>query len=154
MTKTIINSVAEFLQLVGEELGVSDWIMIDQKMINGFAEATRDHQWIHVDSERAQNDSSYKSTIAHGYLTLSLIPSLLDEIIKVNNTKQLINYSIEKFIFNAAVPVNSKLRMAAYLKSAKDLGNICMAKIQCLFQIEGQDGPVADGTIVFLYYFK
>lgn len=154
MNKIIINSVEDFLQLSGEKLGESNWTIVNQSMINLFADATHDHQWIHVDSEKAFADSPYKSTIAHGYLTLSLLPSLLSEIIEVRNLKQYVNYSIDKMIFKAAVPVNSRLRLVASLKSAKDLGNICKASINCTFEVEGQEQSVLDGTIVFLYYFK
>lgn len=153
MNKRIIGSVEDFLSLSGEVLGESECICVSQDIINHFADATFDHQWIHVDTERAKNESPYQTTIAHGYLTLSLIPYFLDEIMEVNNLKQLVNYSVDKMIFRSAVPVDSKLRMKATLKTAKDLGNICKASIQCLFEVEGKDEPVLDGTIVFLYYF-
>ena len=149
-----LNSVDDFLNLSGQFLGTSEWLTINQDVINHFADSTFDHQWIHVDSERAKIDSPYQTTIAHGYLTLSLIPHFLDQIIEVGNLKQLVNYSVDKMVFRSAVPVNSKLRMKASLKSAKDLGNICKASIQCSFVVEGKDEPVLDGTIVFLYYFK
>lgn len=154
MPKKIINSVEEFLELSGNELGKSNWIFVDQNMIDKFADATRDHQWIHVDTERAKLESPYHMTIAHGYFTLSLIPSFLDEMIEVKNQRQLVNYSIEQMVYKSAVPVNSKLRMAAYLESAKDIGNICKAKIRCTFNIEGVEQPVSEGTIVYLYYFE
>lgn len=153
MNKRTIGSVDEFLNLSGDFLGMSEWMTIDQNIINHFADSTFDHQWIHVDKERAETESSYKTTIAHGYLTISLIPHFLDEIFEVRNLKQLVNYSVEKMVFHSAVPVDSKLRMKATLKSAKDLGNICKASIHCLFEIEGKDEPVLDGTIIFLYYF-
>ena len=154
MTKITINSVENFIKLSGNILGKSNWILIDQNMINQFADATHDHQWIHVDSDRAKINSPYNTTIAHGYLTLSLVPCLLDDIIEVNNLKQLVNYSIEKMVYKSVVPVDSKLRMVATLKSAKDLGNICKANIQCTFEVEGQIKPVLEGSIVFLYYFN
>lgn len=154
MPKKIINSIEEFLDLSGKDLGESDWIFVDQNMIDKFADATRDHQWIHVDTERAKLESPYHTTIAHGYFTLSLIPSFLDEMIEVKNQRQLVNYSIEKMVYKSAVPVNSKLCMTAYLESAKDLGNICKAKIRCIFYIEGVEQPVSEGTIVYLYYFE
>ena len=138
----------------GECLGTSEWLTIDQNVINHFADSTFDHQWIHVDSERAKKDSPYQKTIAHGYLTLSLIPHFLDDIIEVRNLKQLVNYSVEKMVFRSAVSVNSNLRMKATLKSAKDLGDICKASIQCSFEVEGKMEPVLEGSIVFLYYFK
>lgn len=123
-------------------------------MINQFADVTHDHQWIHVDSEKAKLESPYKLTIAHGYLTLSLLPFLLDEIIEVKNLKQYVNYGIEKMIYKSAVPVNSNLRMSATLKSAKDLGDICKTNILCSFYIEGKETPVLEGIIIYVYYFK
>lgn len=154
MPKVIINSIEDFLQLSGKKLGESDWMLVDQNMINQFADATHDHQWIHVDSFKAKANSPYKTTIAHGYLTLSLLPCLLDEILEVNNLKQLVNYSIEKMVYKSVVPVDSKLRMVATLRSAKDLGNICKVKIQCSFETECQQEPVLEGSVVFLYYFN
>ncbi len=153
MSKRTIGSVDEFLNLSGEFLGMSEWMSIDQNVINHFADSTFDHQWIHVDVERAKIESPYQTTIAHGYLTLSLIPHFLDEIFEVRNLKQLVNYSVEKMVFHSAVPVDSKLRMKAILKSVKDLGNICKASIHCSFEVEGKDESVLDGTIIFLYYF-
>ena len=154
MAKVIISSVDDFLNLSGKRLGESNWMLVDQNMINQFADVTHDHQWIHVDSEKAITDSPYQKTIAHGYLTLSFVPYLLDEILEVKNLKQLVNYSIEKMVYKSVVPVDSKLRMVATLKLAKDLGNICKANIQCSFEIYGQDKPVLEGSIVFLYYFN
>jgi len=152
--KIILRSVDDILNLSGERLGVSEWLTINQDVINHFADSTFDHQWIHVDVERAKTDSPYQTTIAHGYLTLSLIPYFLDQIIEVENLKQLVNYSVEKMVFRSVVPVNCKLRMKATLKSAKDLGDICKASIQCTFEVEGKEKPVLEGTIVFLYYFE
>ena len=154
MSKRILKSVDDFLNLSGELLGISEWLTINQDVINHFADSTFDHQWIHVDAERVKKDSPYQTTIAHGYLTLSLIPHFLDEIIEAENLKQLVNYSVDKMVFHSVVPVNSKLRMKATLKSAKDLGDICKASILCSFEVEGKEDPVLEGTIVFLYYFK
>ena len=154
MSKRLLKSVDDFLNLSGEPLGTSEWLTINQNVIINFADSTFDHQWIHVDTERAKTDSPYQTTIAHGYLTLSLIPHYLDEIFEVKNLNQVVNYSVEKMVFHSAVPVDSRLRMTATLKSAKDLGNICKASIHCSFEIDGKDEPVLEGTIVFLYYFK
>lgn len=153
MSKTIIHNIDEFIERKGTELGVSEWFEVSQEVINNFADATRDHQWIHVDTNKAATDSPYGSTIAHGYLTLSLLPSYLDEIIEVHNLKQLVNYGIKDFTFKNAVKVGSRLRMRASVKSAKDLGNICQATITCTFEVEGLEEPVAEGNIIFLYYF-
>ena len=154
MSKTIIHNIDEFIERKGTELGVSEWFEVSQEVINNFADATRDHQWIHVDTNKAATDSPYGSTIAHGYLTLSLLPSFLDEIIVVHNLKQLVNYGIKDFTFKNAVKVGSRLRMRASVKSAKDLGNICQATITCTFEVEGLEEPVAEGNIIFLYYFE
>ena len=153
MSKTIIHNIDEFIERKGTELGVSEWFEVSQEVINNFADATRDHQWIHVDTNKAATDSPYGSTIAHGYLTLSLLPSFLDEIIEVHHLKQLVNYGIKDFTFKNAVKVGSRLRMRASVKSAKDLGNICQATITCTFEVEGLEEPVAEGNIIFLYYF-
>ena len=153
MSKTIIHNIDEFIERKGTELGVSEWFEVSQEVINNFADATRDHQWIHVDTNKAATDCPYGSTIAHGYLTLSLLPSFLDEIIEVHNLKQLVNYGIKDFTFKNAVKVGSRLRMRASVKSAKDLGNICQATITCTFEVEGLEEPVAEGNIIFLYYF-
>ena len=91
MSKLIINSYEEFAAHLGQKLGESEWLTVDQERINKFADATLDHQWIHVDVERAKSESPYKSTIAHGYLTLSLLPYLWGQIIEVNNLKMLVN---------------------------------------------------------------
>ena len=95
MGKLVINSYDEFAAYDGKELGCSDWLLVDQDRINLFADATLDHQWIHVDTERAAKESPYKSTIAHGYLTLSLLPYLWQQIIEVNNIKMLVNYGMD-----------------------------------------------------------
>ena len=150
----IINNVDDFINYKQKSLGVSDWFAVTQNVINDFADATRDHQWIHVDAVKAKTDSPYGSTIAHGYLTLSLLPSFLDEIVEVRNLRQLVNYGIKDFTFKNAVKVGSRLRMRASVKSAKDLGNICQATITCTFEVEGLDEPVAEGNIIFLYYFE
>ena len=154
MSKTIIHNIDEFIERKGTELGVSEWFEVSQEVINNFADATRDHQWIHVDTNKAATDSPYGSTIAHGYLTLSLLPSFLDEIIEVHNLKQLVNYGIKDFTFKNAVKLGSRLRMRASIKSAKDLGTICQVTITCTFEVEGLDEPVAEGNIIFLYYFE
>ena len=96
MEKVIINSYEEFEKLVGQQIGVSEYVQIPQERINLFADATLDHQWIHVDTERAKVESPFKSTIVHGYLTLSMLPYLWNQIIEVNNLKMMINYGIEK----------------------------------------------------------
>ncbi len=154
MKKKIFSSVEDFLSNVGVQLGESQWLTISQDNIDRFAELTLDEQWIHTDPQRAKEQSPYGSTIAHGYFMLSLFTHFLDDIIEVNNLLQVLNYSVEKMIFKAAVPVNSRIRMVVDLKSAKDLGNICKATYHCTFEIEGKQVPAIEGSIVFIYYFN
>ena len=101
----VITSIDDAVAAVGEELGVSEWQEIDQERINAFADATGDHQWIHIDADRAKNESPYGTTIAHGFLTLSMIPTLTKENYRVENAKMAINYGSNKVRFIAAVPV-------------------------------------------------
>ena len=148
-----INSYEEFAAHLGEEIGTSEWLTVDQDRINQFADATLDHQWIHVDVERAKAESPYKSTIVHGYLTLSLLPYFWNQIIKVNNLKMLVNYGMDKMRFGQAVPVGSRLRMVTKLHEIANLRGICKASIAFKIEIEGQRKPALEGIATFLYYF-
>ena len=149
-----INSYEEFAAHLGQELGTSDWLEVDQDRVNMFADATLDHQWIHVDIERAKAESPYKGTIVHGYLTLSLLPYFWEQIIKVNNLKMLVNYGMDKMKFGQAVPVGSRLRMVTKLHEITNLRGICKASIQFKIEIEGQRKPALAGIATFLYYFN
>ena len=114
----VIKSIDDAQSLIGEELGVSEWLEIDQKRINDFADVTGDHQWIHVDVERAKAESPYRTPIAHGFLTLSLIPALSKDNFRVENAKLAINYGLNKVRFLAAVPVDSRVRVRSELADA------------------------------------
>lgn len=149
-----INNFEEFEKLVGKELGVSNWLKITQEQINQFADATLDHQWIHVDEERAKKESPFKSTIAHGYLTLSLLPHLWEEIVEVNNVKSLINYGIEKLRFSEPVLVNDEVRLRVKLKSIRNLRGVVKTEMDASLEIKGKKRSAYDATIVFLYNFK
>ena len=153
MSKIVINSFEELEQYVGKELGVSDYITITQEQINLFADATLDHQWIHVDTEKAKSESPYKATIAHGYLNLSVLPYLWNEVVEVNNSKLTVNYGIESLRFNQPVLVNSQVRVRAKLKSVKNLRGITKAEIQVAMEINGNRKTALDATIIFLYHF-
>ena len=154
MDKLTINSYEEFAAYCGKELGCSDWLTVDQERINMFADATLDHQWIHVDTERAKTESPYKSTIAHGYLTLSLLPYLWGQIIEVNNITMLVNYGMDKMRFGQAVVTGSKVRLVAKLQNIQNLRGICKAEVEIKIEIEGQRKPALQGIATFLYYFK
>ena len=149
-----INSYEEFASHLGEELGASEWLTVDQERINMFADATLDHQWIHVDVERAKAESPYQSTIAHGYLTMSLIPHLWNQIIEVNNLEMQVNYGMEKMRFGQPVITGSRVRLVTKLHNVADLRGICKAEIELKMEIEGQRKPALQGIASFLYYFK
>jgi acyl dehydratase len=153
MGKLIIRSHAEFEELVGRELGVSSYMTVTQEQINKFADATFDHQWIHVDEERAKREGKFGSTIAHGYLTLSLLPFMWNEIIKVENTKMLVNYGVDEFRFNQPVLVNSRIRTRVVLRSVANLRGITKIQLNVHMEIEGNKKPAFDGIMTFLYHF-
>lgn len=154
MSKLVVNSFEEFAAFEGKELGASDWLLIDQERINLFADATLDHQWIHVDTDRAKKESPYQSTIAHGYLTLSLLPYLWSQIIEVNNIKMLVNYGMDKMRFGQAVVTGSRVRMVTKLHAISNLRGICKTEIDFKIEIEGQRKPALEGIATFLYYFE
>ena len=154
MAKLTINSYDEFAAHLGEELGASDWLLVDQERINLFADATLDHQWIHVDVEKAKVESPFKSTIAHGYLTLSMLPYLWNQIIEVNNLKMMINYGMEKMKFGQAVLSGQRIRLVANLHSIQNLRGVCKVEIKFTIEIEGEKKNALEGIAVFLYYFN
>jgi acyl dehydratase len=154
MSKRIISSFEELEALQGQELGISDYHQFTQEQINLFADATLDHQWIHVDVERAKAESPFKDTIAHGYLTLSILPHLWTQIVDVQNLKLQVNYGIEKLKFNQPVLVNNRVRLVAKLVNAVNLRGVIRANIGVTLEIEGNRKPAYEGEIVFLYHFN
>jgi acyl dehydratase len=150
----IINNYAEFEALLGKEIGTSSWHTITQQQINQFAEATIDHQWIHTDEERAKNEGPFGATIAHGYLTVSLLPYFWHQIADVQNLKMEINYSIENIRFAQPVKVDSRVRLIATLASIVNLRGITKAAIGVTMEIENEKKPAYKGEVVFLYHFK
>lgn len=153
MGKVIINSYGDFEKLVGRQIGVSDYVELSQERINLFADATLDHQWIHVDPERAKVESPFKSSIAHGYLTLSMLPYLWSQIIEVNNLKMMINYGIDKMKFGQAVLSGQSVRLVAGLQSFTNLRGVGKAEIKFAIEIQDQKKKAIEGVAVFLYYF-
>ena len=148
-----INSYEEFAQYVGQQLGISDWLEVDQERINAFADATLDHQWIHVDTERAK-EVPFGQTIVHGYLTLSLLPYLWQEIIQVNNLKMMVNYGMDNMKFGQAVLSGQSVRLVASLQSIANLRGICKAEIKFSIEIKDQRKPALTGVATFLYHFN
>jgi acyl dehydratase len=153
MGKLIVNSYQEFEHHLGKELGVSGWHKVTQEQINRFADATMDHQWIHVNTERAKRESPYGTTIAHGYLSISLLPYLWDQIIEVNNITMLVNYGIENLKFGEPVLVNSEVRIKTCLKSLMNLRGTAKAGVEVVMEIKGSQKPAFRGVIIFLYQF-
>ncbi|MBR5084976.1 MAG: MaoC family dehydratase [Prevotella sp.] len=154
MAKLIINSYEEFASHLGEKLGESDWLQVDQERINLYADATLDHQWIHVDVERAKEESPYHNTIAHGYLTLSLLPYLWQQIVEVRNIKMLVNYGMDKMRFGQPVITGSRVRMTTKLHNIQNLRGICKVEVDFKIEIENQRKPALEGISTFLYYFN
>ena len=153
MSQLIISSHDEFATYAGKELGVSEYLTIAQSQINQFADATLDHQWIHTDPVRAAN-SPFKSTIAHGYLTLSLVPHLWDQIAEFRNIKMMVNYGIEKLKFNQPVLTNQEVRLRAKLHSIVNLRGITKFEVDVTLEIKDNPNPAFNGILVFLYHFK
>ena len=141
---------SELEGLVGQTLGPSDWFEVDQSRINTFADATGDHQWIHVNEEMAKQ--AFGSTIAHGFLTLSLIPMVGPQVLRVEGVTRGINYGANKVRFTNMVPVNSKVRMTQTVKEVNDKAGGKQMISECTVEIEGQERPacVAE-TITVLY---
>lgn len=149
MTTTIdLNDLGEH---VGEHLGYSPWLDITQDMVNAFADVTGDHQWIHVDPERAK-DGPFGGPIAHGYLTLSLAPNLLPKVWTVSGTSMGVNYGAEKIRFPSPVPVGSKLRAGAEVKDVKELDGGAQVTLTVTFEVEGASKPSCVADVVYRYY--
>jgi acyl dehydratase len=153
MSQITIASFEDFEQYIGKELGVSEYHQITQDQINKFADATIDHQWIHTDPERAKKEGAFGDSIAHGYLTLSLVPYLWDQIIHVNNLKMMVNYGIENLRFAQAVLVNNEVRLSANLKNVVNLRGTVKAEVNVKLEIKDQKKPAFTGVLVFLYHF-
>ncbi|MER7517680.1 MaoC family dehydratase [Streptomyces sp. NPDC126499] len=148
----IFTSAEELRAGVGEQLGYSDWLEIEQKRIDQFAEATGDHQWIHVDPERAAA-GPFGTTIAHGYLTLSLLPVLVPQIMRVEGMKMGINYGTNKVRFPSPVPVGSRLRATAVLTEVTEAGGGVQVTATVTVEREGGDKPVCVAESVSRYFF-
>ena len=149
----IIKSYEEFESYLDQELGVSSWHKITQEQIDNFAKATLDHQWIHVDPERAKTESPFKATIAHGYLTLSLVPYFWKQVADVQNLAMEVNYGLEQLKFSQAVVVDSEVRCRVWLKSIINLRSITKANLFIQLEIKGQKKPAFTGNVMFLYHF-
>jgi acyl dehydratase len=149
----VIGSIGEATALAGQELGVSQWKEIEQKRIDEFADVTEDYQWIHVDVDRAAAESPYGSTIAHGFLSLSLIPAMMKDIYRVQG-KMGINYGLNKVRFLGAVTAGSRIRIRAKLLEAKVVSEDAVnLVVQQTIEIEGRDKPAAVVEMISRWIF-
>lgn len=149
---TRIDGIGSLHARVGEHLGYSDWHVVTQEQVDRFADATGDHQWIHVDPERARRESPFGGPIAHGYLTLSMGPVLLSQIMAVSGVTYGLNYGCNRVRFPAPVPVGARLRAGARLASVEDVPGGAQAVIELTFEVEGGAKPVCVAEVVFRYY--
>ena len=150
----LIRSIEDAKALEGEEVGLSDWVVIDQHRIDQFAEATGDYQWIHVDTERAAEEMPNGKTISHGYLTLALIPALTGDFIKVENLARAINYGLNKLRFYAPVPVGSKIRARVTVLQARRRAGALLVTSETRLEIEGERKPACVAETLGMYFFK
>jgi len=137
-----IASVAELKSLVGQEVAVTDWVGISQERVNMFADATGDHQWIHLDVERSKRESPYGGTVAHGFLTLSLLPMLVESAVSMPNCRMGVNYGLNKVRFPAPVPVGSRVRARMVLLEVEDIDSGAQLTWKVTIEREGGDKPV------------
>ena len=150
----VITSIDEAIGMIGRELGVSDWKQIDQDRIGAFADVTEDHQWIHVDPDRAKAESPYGATIAHGFLTLSLIPVLISGNYRVRNAKLAINYGLDKVRFLAPVVAGSRIRVRSELVNAVKVADDTLNLTACnTVEVEGSQKPAAVADLIARYVF-
>ena len=141
--------LADLQPLVGQELGVSEWLSVEQKRIDQFADATGDHQWIHVDPERAA-EGPFGTTVAHGYLSLSMLPMLLSDVVSVSDAVMGLNYGTEKIRFTNPVPVGSRVRMHAKLLKTQRRGPSVIWYVGVEIEIEGKEKPALVGEVVYM----
>jgi acyl dehydratase len=149
---TTVQGIDTFHDLIGKHLGYSPWHRIDQKQINLFADATDDHQWIHVDPERAK-DGPFGGTIAHGYLTLSLAPVLLNEIMTVQGMSMGVNYGCNKVRFPSPVPVDSNLRLGLAVAEVENVTGGVQVVLDLTFEVEGASKPSCVAQVVYRYFY-
>ena len=150
---TTIAQPKDLLSMIGSDLGSSPWLDVTQERINTFADATDDHQWIHVDVERAKT-GPFGGPIAHGYLTLSLLIPLWSEILVIEDLDMAVNYGLNKVRFPAPVPAGSRVQVSATLAHAEEVPGGIQATVDAVMRVEGADKPVCIAQMVHRYYKK
>lgn len=146
------TTIAELPSRKGQELGTSDWFEVTQERVNTFADATGDHQWIHVDVERAKAESPFGGPIGHGYLTLSLVVPMYSQVLSVSDAVMGVNYGLNKVRFPAPVPVGSRIRLTATLADVTEVAGGLQLTIGAVIEREGGEKPVCIAELVFRTY--
>jgi acyl dehydratase len=148
----LVTTLEELRELAGREIAVTEWLEITQERIDQFADATEDHQWIHVDRERAQRESPYGTTIAHGFLTLSLIPKFLQESIQVTGLRMAINYGLNRVRFPSAVLAGARIRARLVLQSMRDVGDATEVIYSITIESQRAEKPSCVAEMLARYY--
>jgi len=149
----IVRSLEDAKVFEGKEIGVSDWMMVDQERIDRFAQATDDFQWIHVDPERAKAEMPTGTTIAHGYLLIALMPALINQFVRFEGFERAINYGLNKVRFKQMVPAGSRVRMRSMLKSARIRAGALQVILENYLEIEGEKRPACVTETIAMYFF-
>ena len=147
---TVLEEPADLLRLVGQRIGTTEWMKVTQEQVDRFADATGDHQWIHTDLERAAK-GPYKGAIAHGYLTLSLAPVVISQVLEIREITAALNYGLNKVRFPAPVRVGSQIRAAVSLMSAKQKTSGVESVFTVTYEIDGEERPACVADVIVLY---
>ncbi len=153
MKATRFAGISDAKSKIGQEIGVSEWMLIDQARVNGFAEVTGDHQWIHVDVERAKRESPFGGPIAHGYLTVSLLAKFAGECIAVDGIKLAVNYGLNRVRFASPVKVGSRVRARFVLAAVDDIAGGAQMTWQATVEIDGGEKPACIAEMLTRWYF-
>jgi acyl dehydratase len=152
-TPTKIPDIQSIKDFIGKPLGESDWYTVTQEQIDFFAKATGDHQWIHVDVERAEKESPFGGTVAHGYLTLALAPALLPQLIRVEGATRTVNFGIDKMRLPSPVPAGARIKLTAEIKHVRNVpGGAARVTISLVFHVEGVKKPCCTCDAIYVYF--
>lgn len=148
-----IPTIAALRDYVGQRMGPSDWVEVSQERIRAFADATGDQQWIHTDPQRAESESPFGGAIAHGYLTISLAPPLIDQLYVIDGCRMTVNYGIEKMRLQEPVPAGSRVRVSAEIRNVRLLpSGAARTTVHCVFEVEGGTRPACISDAVLIYF--
>ena len=152
MEALTFDNIDAFRKMKGKELPTSDWILVSQQMINDFANATLDKQWVHIDVERAERESPFKTTIAHGFMSVALLSKFLGEIVQIKSIKMGLNYGLNYVRFMNPVPVNSQLRLNSSVKSVEEHKLGVKVAFSCTVEIKGEEKPACVAEFIALFF--